>query len=174
MASDTECMSEYASEVQLQSRLSMGEECVHLIELEERLLYVTNDNSALLRNARRQFGLFGEMSYKDPGQSQPTLKQRLQKLDEIDSKVMQIMESSGGTLDELSKDIPDQKQIEIHTHNFRAAIRDVELELISQLNYLGQVLTGLPYEKNVYKETMDLSLASERLKVVQKILSRSL
>lgn len=112
------------------------------------------------------------MSFKDP--SLPSLEERLQKLDEIDSKVMQIMESSGGTLEELSKDVPNQKQIEIHTRNFRAAIRDVELELITQLNYLGQVLTGLPFEKNVYKETMDLSLASECLKDVQKILSQSL
>ncbi|KAM3171877.1 hypothetical protein ACTXT7_015695 [Hymenolepis weldensis] len=108
------------------------------------------------------------MSFKD--QLLPSLEERLQKLDEIDSKVMQIMESSGGTLEELSKDVPNQKQIEIHTRNFRAAIRDVELELITQLNYLGQVLTGLPFEKNVYKETMDLSLASECLKDVQKSL----
>uniref|UniRef100_A0A915EYQ7 Mediator of RNA polymerase II transcription subunit 11 n=1 Tax=Echinococcus canadensis TaxID=519352 RepID=A0A915EYQ7_9CEST len=104
------------------------------------------------------------MSYKDSGQPQPSLKERLQKLDEIESKVMQIMQSAGGTLDELSKDIPSQKQIEIHAHNFRDAVRDVELELISQLNYLSQVLAGLPYEKNVYKETIDLTIAAERLK----------
>nr|CDS26866.1 Mediator of RNA polymerase II transcription [Hymenolepis microstoma] len=99
------------------------------------------------------------MTSKD--QSVPSLEERLQKLNEIDSKVMQIMESSGGTLDELSKDVPNQKQIEIHTRNFRTAIRDVELELITQLNYLSQVLTGLPFEKNVYRETMEVSLASE-------------
>ncbi|VDO05629.1 unnamed protein product [Rodentolepis nana] len=80
-----------------------------------------------------------------------SIEERLKKLDEIDAKVMQIMESSGGTLDELSKDVPNQKQIEIHTRNFRTAIRDVELELITQLNYLGQVLTGLPFEKNSFE-----------------------
>lgn len=104
----------------------------------------------------------------------PTLEERLRKLDEIDSKVVQILEASGGTLEELSKDAPDQTQIENHTRNFRSAIRDVELELISQLNYLGQVLTGLPYEKNVYKETVELSLVAESLKDVQKILSKAL
>ncbi|EUB55232.1 Mediator of RNA polymerase II transcription subunit 11 [Echinococcus granulosus] len=114
------------------------------------------------------------MSYKDSGQPQPSLKERLQKLDEIESKVMQIMQSAGGTLDELSKDIPSQKQIEIHAHNFRDAVRDVELELISQLNYLSQVLAGLPYEKNVYKETIDLTIAAERLKNVERILSKAL
>ncbi|KAL5103130.1 Rho GTPase-activating protein 8 [Taenia crassiceps] len=64
------------------------------------------------------------MSYKDSGQSSPNLKERLQKLDEIESKVMQIMQSAGGTLDELSKDLPSQKQIEIYARNFRDAVRD--------------------------------------------------
>lgn len=114
------------------------------------------------------------MSYKDSGQSPPNLKERLQKLDEIESKVMQIMQSAGGTLDELSKDLPSQKQIEIYARNFRDAVRDVELELISQLNYLSQVLAGLPYEKNAYKETIDLTIAAERLKNVEKILSKAL
>eukprot|EP00108_Taenia_solium_P007161 TsM_000501500 transcript=TsM_000501500 gene=TsM_000501500 len=104
------------------------------------------------------------MSYKDSGQSPPNLKERLQKLDEIESKVMQIMQSAGGTLDELSRDLPSQKQIEMYARNFRDAVRDVELELISQLNYLSQVLAGLPYEKNAYKETIDLTIAAERLK----------
>ncbi|VDM18722.1 unnamed protein product [Hydatigera taeniaeformis] len=104
------------------------------------------------------------MCYKESGQSSPSLKDRLQKLDEIESKIMQIMQSAGGTLDELSKDVPSQKQIEIYARSFRDAVRDVELELISQLNYLSQVLAGLPYEKNVYKETIDLTIAAERLK----------
>ena len=114
------------------------------------------------------------MTFRDPGQSQQSLKERLQKLDEIESKILQIMQSAGGTLEELSKDFPSHKQIEIHARNFRTAIREVELELISQLNYLSKALAGVPYEKNVYKETIELTIAAERLRNVQNILSKAL
>ena len=114
------------------------------------------------------------MAYRESAQSQQSLKERLQKLDEIESKVLQIIQSAGGTLDELSKDVPSQEQIDMHARNFRTALREVELELISQLNYLSKALAGVPYEGNVYKETVELTIAAERLRNVQNILSKAL
>ncbi len=114
------------------------------------------------------------MAHNDPTQPQANLQERLRKLDEIESKVMTIMESAGGTLEELSKDVPAQNQIEVHKRNFRQAVKDVEHELNYHLTYLSQISAGLPFEGNAYKETVALTLSAERLKNVQNILQDAL
>lgn len=111
------------------------------------------------------------MTYNETGQPQANLQERLKKLDEVETQVMQIMQSAGGTLEELSKDVPSDKQIETYARNFRNTVKEVEFELNSHLNYLGQISAGLPYECHVYKETVELTLSAERLKNVEKMLS---
>ncbi|VDN09154.1 unnamed protein product [Dibothriocephalus latus] len=102
--------------------------------------------------------------------AQVNLEDRLRKLDDVENKVMLIMQHAGHALEELAKDKPIAKQADAHIHSFRNVVREVETELNSHLNYLSRISAGLPFEGNVYRETVELTLSAERLKIAQRIL----
>ncbi|GAA54870.1 Mediator of RNA polymerase II transcription subunit 11 [Clonorchis sinensis] len=96
-----------------------------------------------------------------------SLEARLSRLDEVERKIMLIMQHAGNALDELSKDRPTVKQVENHTHNFRVVLKEVETEMNAHISYLNQISAGLPYEGTTYAEAIDLYQAVDRLLLVK-------
>ncbi|CAH8609939.1 unnamed protein product [Heterobilharzia americana] len=96
-------------------------------------------------------------------QAQASLESRLNKLDEVERKITLIMQHAGNALEELSKDKPVVKQVESYTHNFRTVIKEVEMEMNSNINYLSQISAGLPYEGTTYDKAIDLYQSVDRL-----------
>ncbi|TPP67072.1 Mediator complex subunit 11 [Fasciola gigantica] len=78
------------------------------------------------------------------------LESRLSRLEEVERKIMLIMQHAGNALEELSKDRPIVKQVEGHTHNFHLIVKEVESEMNTHINYLNQISAGLPYEGNTH------------------------
>ncbi|KAF6774775.1 hypothetical protein AHF37_05930 [Paragonimus kellicotti] len=101
-----------------------------------------------------------------------TLETRLSRLDDVERKIMLIMQHAGSALEELSKDRPIVKQVENHTHNFRVVLKEVESEMNSHISYLNKISAGLPYEGNTYSEAIELYQAVDRLMAVVDKLSR--
>jgi|ERR1712136_657256 len=75
---------------------------------------------------------------------------KMKKLEEIEKKICTAIQSAGLTLQELSKDKPNDKGIEKHTHTFTQSLEDVETELAKQINYLAQVATNQQHEGSSY------------------------
>ena len=75
---------------------------------------------------------------------------KMKKLEEIEKKICSAIQSAGLTLQELSKDKPNDKGIEKHTHTFTQSLEDVETELAKQINYLAQVATNQQHEGSSY------------------------
>lgn len=98
------------------------------------------------------------------------LESRLSRLEEVERKIMLIMQHAGNALEELSKDRPIVKQVEGHTHNFHMVVKEVESEMSAHINYLNQISAGLPYEGNTYADSIDLYHAIDRLSLVRNTL----
>ncbi|CAL8075347.1 unnamed protein product [Calicophoron daubneyi] len=103
-----------------------------------------------------------------------TLESRLARLDEVERKIMLIMQHAGNALEELSKDKPIAKQVENHTHNFRMVVKEVESEMNAHITYLNQISAGLPYEGNTYNEAMELYQTVDKLLLIKEKLSAAL
>ncbi|VDP84177.1 unnamed protein product [Echinostoma caproni] len=99
------------------------------------------------------------------------LEGRLSRLEDVERKIMLIMQHAGNALEELSKDRPIVKQVEGHTHNFHTVVKEVESEMNAHINYLNQISAGLPYEGNTYADSLDLYHAIDRLILVRNTLS---
>ncbi|XP_070538058.1 mediator of RNA polymerase II transcription subunit 11-like [Ptychodera flava] len=89
--------------------------------------------------------------------------ERLQQLENIEKEIAIILRSAGQSLQELSKDKPNEKIVEHHTKQFLKSLEMVESGLSKQINYLTQVSTGHPHEGSSYSAQKDTRMAIHRL-----------
>uniref|UniRef100_T1J453 Mediator of RNA polymerase II transcription subunit 11 n=1 Tax=Strigamia maritima TaxID=126957 RepID=T1J453_STRMM len=89
--------------------------------------------------------------------------ERLQQLEAIEKDIMNILQSAGQAVQELSKDKPPGKSVEGHTNNYLKTLASVETGLSKQINYLTQVSTGQPHEGSSYAAQKVLQMAWHRL-----------
>lgn len=88
---------------------------------------------------------------------------RIEELENIEEKVIAILQTAGATLIEISKDCPEEKIVENNTQNFMTEIKSLEEKLSDQIRYLTQVSTGHPHEGSSYPSQKVLQTAWHRL-----------
>jgi len=88
---------------------------------------------------------------------------RLNALEAIEKEIVTCLQNAGQALNEMGKDKPSQKQVDIHSSNFLKALNRVEVELSGHINYLTQVSTGQAHEGSSYAAQKTLQMAWHRL-----------
>lgn len=53
-------------------------------------------------------------------------------------------------MNELARDKPTNKQVELHAQNFLKTVNGIETNLMKQINYLSQVSTTHPHTGSSY------------------------
>ncbi|XP_078479717.1 mediator of RNA polymerase II transcription subunit 11, partial [Lampetra planeri] len=74
---------------------------------------------------------------------------------------------AGCALQELSKDKPNERQLEKLTAQFQQSLQRVEGELTGHIRYLAQVATGQPHEGSSYGARKDALTALHRVEHVR-------
>lgn len=95
--------------------------------------------------------------------SEQILREKLDKLDDIEKKIATSLQFSGKALEELTKDKPVAKQVDTNTNNFVKTVKEIEKELTDQINYLTQISTGLPYDGTPYGDQKDFEIGQGKL-----------
>ncbi|RWS00444.1 mediator of RNA polymerase II transcription subunit 11-like protein [Dinothrombium tinctorium] len=88
---------------------------------------------------------------------------RLRELDTIEKELQNALQSAGIAIQELSKDKPTIKQVEMHSNAFIKSLHTVEKEISKQIEYLTQSSTGQAHEGSCYASQKVLNMAWHRL-----------
>ena len=85
----------------------------------------------------------------------------LEKLEEIELKVVDVLQSAGHVLEEMSKDKVNEKVVDQHTHKFNQSLSSIEQQLTNQINYLIKVATNHQHEGSSYANRYKLEVERE-------------
>ncbi|RWS26535.1 mediator of RNA polymerase II transcription subunit 11-like protein [Leptotrombidium deliense] len=88
---------------------------------------------------------------------------RLRELDVIEKELQNALQSAGVAIQELSKDKPTIKQVELHSNAFLKSLQTVENGISKQIMYLTQSSTGQAHEGSCYASQKVLNMAWHRL-----------
>lgn len=97
---------------------------------------------------------------------------QLQNLDKIEDDLAESLAAAGQALKELSKDKPNNKNVENLTNQFMGRLDRAGSELAQQIAYLTRVNTGQSAESSSYSGKKDLQMANKRLEHAQAQLGR--
>ncbi|XP_002736888.1 mediator of RNA polymerase II transcription subunit 11-like [Saccoglossus kowalevskii] len=92
-----------------------------------------------------------------------SVNERLLQLDSIEKEVSTILLNAGQAIQELSKEKPNEANLELYTQKFLKSLETVEGGLTKQINYLSQVSTGHPHEGSSYSAQKEARMALHRL-----------
>ncbi|CAM9253951.1 unnamed protein product [Lampetra fluviatilis] len=93
--------------------------------------------------------------------------ERLRSLEEVEREIANVLQHAGCALQELSKDKPNERQLEKLTAQFQQSLQRVEGELTGHIRYLAQVATGQPHEGSSYGARKDALTALHRVEHVR-------
>ena len=88
---------------------------------------------------------------------------RMKELDNVEEKVVSCLHTAGKALEEVGKDKPSQKQVELLVTQFLASLQEIDSKLTENIKYLSQVSTGQPHEGSSYASQKVLQMAWHRL-----------
>lgn len=87
----------------------------------------------------------------------------LQKLADIEKDLVDSLNMASQTLSELSRDKPNNKNVENYAFSFLNKLEKVEIDLTQQIAYLQRASTGQSHEGSSYGCQKDLKMAQFRL-----------
>jgi len=88
---------------------------------------------------------------------------RMGELDRVEKEIMKCLHSAGLGLQEIAKDKPSQKQVDLLVTQFMNSLQDIDTSLTDNIKYLTQVSTGQPHEGSSYASQKVLQMAWHRL-----------
>merc|ERR1719445_2913914 len=87
----------------------------------------------------------------------------MNELDKVEKEVVNCLGSAGKALEEIGKDKPSQKQVELLVTQFLNSLQEIDSKLTENIKYLSQVSTGQPHEGSSYASQKVLQMAWHRL-----------
>ncbi|CAK9297131.1 unnamed protein product [Gordionus sp. m RMFG-2023] len=100
--------------------------------------------------------------------------ENINKLEEVEKQIAQILQYSGLLLNEMSKEKSVAKQVENLNNQFTKEIEKVYIELLSNINYLVEISSGQQHEGSSYARMKSLQLSLNSLDIIQNQLSEQL
>ena len=88
---------------------------------------------------------------------------RMKELDNVEEKVVSCLHTAGKALEEVGKEKPSQKHVELLVTQFLASLQEIDSKLTENIKYLSQVSTGQPHEGSSYASQKVLQMAWHRL-----------
>merc|ERR1719211_90324 len=88
---------------------------------------------------------------------------RMKELDNVEEKVVSCLHTAGKALEEVGKDKPSQKQVDLLVTQFINSLQEIDSKLTENIKYLSQVSTGQPHEGSSYASQKVLQMAWHRL-----------
>ena len=88
---------------------------------------------------------------------------RMKELDNVEEKVVSCLVAGGKALEEVGKEKPSQKQVELLVTQFLNSLQEIDSKLTENIKYLSQVSTGQPHEGSSYASQKVLQMAWHRL-----------
>merc|ERR1719211_567298 len=88
---------------------------------------------------------------------------RMKELDNVEEKVVSCLHTAGKALEEVGKEKPSQKQVDLLVTQFLASLQEIDSKLTDHIRYLSQVSTGQPHEGSSYASQKVLQMAWHRL-----------
>ena len=88
---------------------------------------------------------------------------RMNELDKVEKDVVSCLHTAGKALEEISKDKPSQKQVDLLVTQFMNSLQEIDSKLTENIKYLSQVSTGQPHEGSSYASQKVLQMAWHRL-----------
>ena len=67
---------------------------------------------------------------------------RMKELDNVEEKVVSCLLAAGKALEEVGKEKPSQKQVELLVTQFLNSLQEIDSKLTENIKYLSQVSTG--------------------------------
>ena len=94
----------------------------------------------------------------------------LEKLEEIEQKVVESVQSAAHVLEEMSKDKVNEKAVDLHSTKFNNSLTSIEQQLTEQINYLIKVATNHQHEGSSYAARYKLELEKDTCSHIAKTL----
>jgi hypothetical protein len=91
---------------------------------------------------------------------------KLKKLDEINTMILKLSQNLIILFDELLKERLTVTKTKTAINECIDCLKQIEIDLIGELNYLGLASTGHPHEGSIYGAKKDYDLAKQRLLLV--------
>ena len=67
---------------------------------------------------------------------------RMNELDKVEKEVVSCLHTAGKALEEIGKDKPSQKQVDLLVTQFMNSLQEIDSKLTENIKYLSQVSTG--------------------------------
>ncbi|XP_053210965.1 mediator of RNA polymerase II transcription subunit 11-like [Panonychus citri] len=112
-------------------------------------------------------GRFNPMNF-DSGFTQDSIRA----LGHIEQELCNGLQSASSALQELAKDKPSLKQVELNTNAFMKSLQSVEANLCQHLVGINQISTGQTHEGSVYSVKKVNNMAFHRLSHVTSELNK--
>jgi hypothetical protein len=91
---------------------------------------------------------------------------KLKKLDEINTMILKLSQNLISLFDELLKEKLTVARTKTAINECIDCLKQIETDLICEINYLGLASTGHPHEGSIYGAKKDYDLAKQRLLLV--------
>ena len=91
---------------------------------------------------------------------------KLKKLDEINTMILKLSQNLIILFDELLKEKLTVTKTKTAINECIDCLKQIEIDLIGEINYLGLASTGHPHEGSIYGAKKDYDLARQRLLLV--------
>lgn len=92
---------------------------------------------------------------------------QLKKLDQIEEHLVESLTAAGQALKEMSKEKPNQKNVEQYTGTFMSRLDQANSDLSNQIAYLTRVTIGHSAEGSSYGGKEDVKMSKSRLEHAQ-------
>ena len=96
---------------------------------------------------------------------------KLKKLDEINTMILKLSQNLISLFDELLKEKSTVARTKTAINECIDCLKQIESDLIGEINYLGLASTGHPHEGSIYGARKDYDLAKQRLLLVTQQIS---
>jgi len=103
-----------------------------------------------------------------------SLKSRLQQLDDVEKDVAESLRIAAQCLAEAGKEKIAPKSIERHATEYLTKLKNVEMSLLEQINYLNQIGAGAAHEGSAYLSLRQQRFANDRSDYFDRRLSEAI
>ena len=70
-------------------------------------------------------------------------------VDKVEKEIVNVLQTAGKTLEEVGKDNPSQKQVDLMVTQFMNSLQEIDSKLTENIKYLSQVSTGQHHQVDI-------------------------
>ena len=70
-------------------------------------------------------------------------------VDKVEKEIVNVLQTAGKTLEEVGKDKPSQKQVDLMVTQFMNSLQEIDSKLTENIKYLSQVSTGQYHQVDI-------------------------